>query len=72
MLATAPPSWRMAAIRTWTGGWVTDTRLRNADQGCLLGCERARDSLSHYIDCRRFLWNVAMVSRLSLPASLSD
>ena len=68
-LMRCPPSWCYAVIRSCLGGWVTTTRLANPDEGCLLGCgEGSRDSMKHYISCRRFSWCVARAQGFDPPS----
>ena len=69
-LDSLPPAWRWALFKTWTGGWVTDTRLRNPQLGCLLGCSGALDSLSHYITCSRMDELLTRVSGCPAPSDL--
>ena len=63
-----PPSWRVACVKTWLGGWVTDTRLQNADRGCVLGC-RHRGSLKHYFQCPLFRGLVERMACSPLPSA---
>ena len=71
VLLTIPPSWRLGCMRTWLGGWVTTTRMRNPDARCCFGCEGpdARDSMKHYLcGCRPFEWLWARAIRHDLHA----
>jgi len=46
----------MCILRTWINGWFTSTRMNEGTSlPCILGCEGARDSVSHYISCEP-LW----------------
>ena len=54
---------RTKVIKTWLHGWATSYRIKGEYLfNCLLGCEDATDSLSHYLQCPRifgafsFLW----------------
>eukprot|EP00959_Pyramimonas_sp_CCMP1952_P039109 818853-Pyramimonas_sp.AAC.1 len=62
-----PPSWRSACIKTWGGGWITESRMRSPYRRCVWGCPGARDSLKHY-----FCWcdPMYMLVRSQLNADL--
>jgi len=42
----------MKVIKTWLNGWATSHRMHeDVILGCLLGCNDASDSMSHYVIC---------------------
>ena len=55
-LFTAPASWRLQIVRTWTNSWMTSARLRSGDAPvgpCIFGCGGCRDDQAHYNVCPR-------------------
>ena len=46
---------RFELLRSWTNGWFTSSRMKEANQlPCIFGCANERDSLAHYLQCDIF------------------
>ena len=55
------PSIGLAAVKTWTNGWITDSRVgASSTSPCRFGCDTTdpdnTDRQTHHLDCKR-LWN---------------
>ena len=65
-----PSQLPMFILRTWSNGWLTTSRMHEANaMPCVFGCDEEVDSLHHYLRCEA-LWALVYTCTNSNNSSL--